>query len=418
MNKFIFSLLLFFLFIISSNLLAQEDNPNEFLINIGILDTVNSEVLQETREFWVHYPRTYNPNGQLKYPVVYLLDGGVLVGELAAVLAAQSPGFVPEMIIVGISNQRNRTRDLTTSEIDMSNSFRPEESGGAEDFSSFIASELIPHVEENYPVTDYRTLIGHSYGGLFTVNVLMQHNDLFRNYIAIDPSLGFDNQKLLKEFEANYPSYDFDGKSLFLTLANAMVHFSDDMDIKEVVDDRSEMSLDIRSNLEFANFLDLENDKSLDFAWNYFENEIHGTVPLISMLEGLKHIFRWYPIKSPYIFNNPETPYEDLIANIEERTTLLTEHFGYPVYGFEEDLINMLGYMSMDMDNFKKAEAFFKLNVKYYKESPNAYDSFADYYVRSKDYDNALKMLEKAYSISQDPGYQARMDEVLELKNK
>ena len=72
-----------------------------------------------------------------------------------------------------------------------------------------------------------------------------------------------------------------------------MVHFSDDMDIKEVVDDRSEMSLDIRSNLEFANFLDLENDKSLDFAWNYFENEIHGTVPLISMLEGLKHIFRW-----------------------------------------------------------------------------------------------------------------------------
>ena len=74
--------------------------------------------------------------------------------------------------------------------------------------------------------------------------------------------------------------------------------------------------------------------------------------------------------------------------------------------------------MSMDMDNFKKAEAFFKLNVKYYKESPNAYDSFADYYVRSKDYDNALKMLEKAYSISQDPGYQARMDEVLELKNK
>ena len=67
-------------------------------------------------------------------------------------------------------------------------------SGGAERFTQFLADELIPTIERTYPTSGHRTLIGHSYAGLFTIHTLIHHPDLFRNYVAIDPSLDWDDQ--------------------------------------------------------------------------------------------------------------------------------------------------------------------------------------------------------------------------------
>lgn len=104
------------------------------------------------------------------------------------------------MILVGISNQDHRTRDLTTSQISNRNGApMNEETGGAETFLSFIEKELIPEIDKSYATTGYKTLIGHSYAGLFTINALIKHPHVFNNYIAIDPSLDWDNQKLLKQ---------------------------------------------------------------------------------------------------------------------------------------------------------------------------------------------------------------------------
>ena len=74
-----------------------------------------------------------------------------------------------------------------------------QENGKAANFSKFIETELIPFVEHKYPVTNFRSLIGHSYGGLFTIYTLINHSHLFSNYLAIDPSLDWDSQKLLNE---------------------------------------------------------------------------------------------------------------------------------------------------------------------------------------------------------------------------
>lgn len=117
------------------------------------------------------------------------------------------------MILVGISNATHRTRDLTISEITekYGNSF-PEENGQAENFTAFLEEELFPFIDQKYPVTTYRTLIGHSYGGLFTLNTLVKHPDLFTNYLAIDPSLDWDAQKLLKESKVKLAQNNYAGK--------------------------------------------------------------------------------------------------------------------------------------------------------------------------------------------------------------
>jgi predicted alpha/beta superfamily hydrolase len=70
--------------------------------------------------------------------------------------------------------------------------------GGADAFRSFIADEVIPFVAANYPVSNDRTFIGHSYGGMFGTYVLLTRPDMFGRYVIISPSLWFDNASILK----------------------------------------------------------------------------------------------------------------------------------------------------------------------------------------------------------------------------
>ena len=48
-----------------------------YLYEIGITDGLYSSALKEQRTIWVQMPASYHPGNQAKYPVVYILDGGV-----------------------------------------------------------------------------------------------------------------------------------------------------------------------------------------------------------------------------------------------------------------------------------------------------------------------------------------------------
>jgi predicted alpha/beta superfamily hydrolase len=94
--------------------------------------------------------------------------------------------------------------DLTTSKVTKMYGMPFEQKNGeAANFYKFIETELIQFIENKYPETNYRKLIGHSFGDLLTIYTLINHPELFSNYIAIDPSLDWDNQKLQTEAQNN-----------------------------------------------------------------------------------------------------------------------------------------------------------------------------------------------------------------------
>jgi len=222
--RLIRKLVLLACFIILAGSICKAQTNQVFLNQIGRLDSVYSSILKESREFYVHVPENYNPDGKTKYPVVYILDGELFLTPLSVVNQFYSGGFFPEMVLVGISNRKNRLRDLTTSPVnELYGMSASEKNGEAENFTQFFEKEMIPYVEKNYLVTKYRTLIGHSYGGLFTMYTLMYHSELFENYLAIDPSLDWDNQKILKDSKALLAKKDFSSKSLFMSLS-ALFH--------------------------------------------------------------------------------------------------------------------------------------------------------------------------------------------------
>ena len=390
---------------------AQVNQNQRFLQKIGVLDSLYSQTLHEYRKIYIQLPASYNPDKKQEYPVVYVLDGEVFLPTVSDVQNYYSGGFTPEMVLVGISNGKNRTRDLTTSTITTKYGIPfKEKNGEADNFYKFIENELIPFVENKYPVTHYRTLIGHSYGGLFTIYMLLKHPDVFSNYIAIDPSLDWDNQKLLKEARGILATHRYKNKSLFMSLSGQLDMQNSQITIDNVMQDTTDFTLFARSNIAFSKLVKQNAKNGLTFEWKFYPGDIHGTIPFPSIKDGLISLFKWYQMENTDKINSFDTPKEELLSIIKHREKKLKEHFGYSVPPYPEELLNMLGYMNMDRQQPEKAKMYFELAIEYYPESANAYDSMADYYERNGDIDSAIKYVTKAFKISGDESYKERIE--------
>ena len=404
-KKILLSTIIAFVFF-SFNSKAQSD----YQIQIGLKDSLQSQVLNESREFYVELPESYVPGSAQRYPVVYILDGDVQLNTLYTIHSYYSGGYLPEMILVGISNAQNRTRDLTTSKLEgEAGANYNQEHGEAENFMKFIESELIPHIENKYPVSSYRTLIGHSYGGLFAINALLNHPTVFENYLAIDPSMDWDGQKLLKQSEQQLAKIDLSKKSLFMALGGQLHWSNPDITIDNVMEDTSEFTLFSRSNIEFSKIAESQKEQGFQFYWKFYPNDLHGTIPLPSMMDGLLAMFDWYQMENVEKFNDPEATMEELLAIIKYREKKLYDHYGYKEAPYPDFLMNMKGYMSMDLGRPDLAKMYFTLNTEYFPNDANAYDSLADYYESQKDYEKALENVSKAYELSGSENHKKRM---------
>ena len=193
--------LLLFLFLFSNTDTKAQNNPG---IVSKRIDTIHSTILNEDRYIWVHVPG--KAAAVPRYPVIYILDGEVHFDEVNNILNRLSKetgkNAADEMIVVGIGNIWQRYRDYSPTHITSSpwvDSHSASISGGGEKFISFLENELFPHIHSKYPASSIRIIIGHSMGGLEVMNILIKHPDMFNYYAAIDPSMWWDDQKLLNE---------------------------------------------------------------------------------------------------------------------------------------------------------------------------------------------------------------------------
>jgi predicted alpha/beta superfamily hydrolase len=395
---------------------AQENHKTQYLQKVGILDSLFSNTLNETREIFIHIPESSKDFPSQKYPVAFILDGELFLPTVLDVQNYYSGGFTPEMVLVGISNSKNRVRDLTTSKISTKYGMPfNERNGEADKFLEFLEKELVPYIEKKYPVTNYRTFIGHSYGGLFTLYTLINQPDLFVNYLAIDPSLDWDDQRLLKEAQGILPNRNYENKALFITLSGQLHMQNSQITINSVMEDTTDFTLFARSNIAFSNMVKENPASGLSFDWKFYPRDIHGTIPFPSIMDGLISLFEWYQMENTDKINSFDTPKAELFQIIKNREKKLKNHFEYSVPPYPEELLNMSGYMNMDMQQLEKARMYFELAIEYYPESANAYDSMGDYYESQGDPVNALKFVEKAANLSDDEYYKKRIED---LKNR
>jgi hypothetical protein len=383
-------------------------------ISIGKKDSIYSKLLHEKREIWIHLPGSANNSlfRSQRYPVVYLLDGDAHFYSVAGMIHQLSEingnTLLPEMIVVGIPNT-DRMRDLTPSHSPTGytgDSVGVVTSGGGEIFISFIEKELMPYVDSLYPTAPYKVFIGHSLGGLTVVNALMHHTRLFNSYIAIDPSMWWNNQLLLKQSGNILTQNNFNGRTLFLGVANTM---PPGMDTAKVWKDNSNNTDHIRSILLLANELKKGKGDGLRWEYKYYPEDSHGSVPLISEYDGLKYIFDFYNFKNSNSLFDSSYSAAALVKMVTDHYQKISFGMGYEVLP-QESFVNNLGYGFLQNKMFEKAYTFFNLNIVNYPKSFNVYDSMGDYYIAKNDNLKAAEYFRKALALNENPDTRKKLE--------
>ena len=95
-------------------------------------------------------------------------------------------------------------------------------SGGMPTFLQFVQKELIPHIDSAYRTAPYRVFVGHSLGGITTIDAIYTMPETFNAYVAIDPSLWWDNGTLLKQAKERFSKPLPANRVLYVGQANTL----------------------------------------------------------------------------------------------------------------------------------------------------------------------------------------------------
>lgn len=342
-------------------------------LQYGEKHVLASKVMGEDRTMWVYTPPGY-ANSSSRYPVLYLTDGpGHFLHTTGTVQFLARTGRIPQMIVVGIANT-DRTRDLTPTSLAAENSSGRifPTSGGADRFLEFFRKELIPHIESSYRTEPYRVFSGHSLGGLFAVHAFLTHTDLFDAYLAVSPSLWWDDEICKRRAKNFFGDTSKLQKSLYLTLGkeSPQMHASFD---------------GLTDHL--AKLPPIEG-----FQWDAreFPDEDHGSVVLRSHYHGLKAVFegwRFSPTSSTVSLDELRAHYERL-----------TKRFKFQVQP-GENMINNLGYQTLSSGKTEEALSIFEYNVQLYPASANVYDSLGEAQEKVKKTSAARANYKKAWEL-------------------
>jgi len=364
----------------SSQELSSYEKPVEKAIFSPILDdTVKLEIIIPVNLILSNYT---------DYPVIYLFDrqNGINYDySLHSIDYLTSISAIPRSIIVGIS-LNNSVRGKWTN---------PNISGGkADDFITFLIDEFYPVLKEDYPVSSFNLMIGHSRTAIFSSYALSRNFDFFNGAIAsstADFDFGDKYQKL--QFEEFLDTIATAPNDYYLYFSTGEKRYGD----------THEPRVDI-----FNAYL-LDQDLPANFHWKYYkENVGHFVIPGLTVNRALSEIFTnyrdvlWNCFKivndSTYADN---VPWEKYL----EQYRLVSENMGYPLRpdmlffnsiasSYQNDYNNHFG------DNkFKYALIVLLEAIKTY---PNNYDLsswIGEIYMTQGDSKNGMMYLDKTIEL-------------------
>lgn len=396
-----------FLFVFHISASGQQD------IVIGKIDSLQSEILKENRKLMIHVPNSGSNSifAKKKYPVLYVLDGdGHFTSIVGLMKQFSGNNLIPEMIVVAIPNT-DRTRDLTPSKAKPNPPMVPvglaEASGGGKNFLAFLEKELVPYIDKTYPTEPYRMIIGHSFGGLFVMDALLDKPELFNSYISIDPSIWWNNSNLLNAYKKSSLKDDkYKNKSLYIGIANTLEKDIDTLAARKM---KGPMVDHFNAMFEIRDFIRSKKHDDFYFKSKYYPNDSHGSVPLITAYDGLRFIFDFY--RFDIKFDDIVKENTDIVAKMKAHYNNVTKALGYENKP-DEAMVNGMGYQLMQMEKMDIAKQFFKMNIEYYPKSSNVYDSYGDYWMALENKAKAIENFEKALAIKENPYSREKLDKL------
>lgn len=329
---------------------------------------LTSAVLGEARHIEVNLPTSYDWAAERRYPVLYLLDGqshGRHAVASSDFLSAR--GQLPELIVVSV-HSTVRVRDFTQTDW-------PQVwvgGGGAANFARFLVGELIPRIEHDYRTAPFRILAGHSASGQYVLHQLATQPADFHAYLAMAPSLDWDDQLPIRELESALPRADRPARFVYFAYGN----------------DRERALAD---DLRLARALADAAPGSLRAQVRAFPAETHSTLPLLGVIDGLRTLYGGYALP------------EDLAAKglpaVDAHYAALSQQLGMPVAA-PEAALNEVGYQLLGSERTAEAIAVFERATLENPSSATAWASLAESLEQGGRLDDAVRACQRAVELA------------------
>jgi predicted alpha/beta superfamily hydrolase len=250
-----------------------------------------SKINGQQYALWVGLPDSYTKDASRRYPVLYVLDGQLLFPLISSIHRGMWLGKdLPELIIVGVDSTRldiwgalrfvnlAPTRSLTR-EAELAKLLNGLHTGEGSAFLRVLTEEVLPEVEQRYRVSDDRTLLGHSLGGLFGASTLFQAPNTFRRMILGSPAFYWDDTVIFRIEEQFAAARKPLHTHLFMAAGG------------------SEPAPMIENVQRFVSIVNNRRYDGLSLDSRVFDDETHMSVIPAIAARGLRVVFRESPSK-------------------------------------------------------------------------------------------------------------------------
>lgn len=329
---------------------------------LGHTETLHSDVLGEDRELFVYLPNGYSE--ARRYPLLVLLDGQSNIKLTAGILhGLAESGVIPRTIVCGVANT-DRWRDLTPWPL-----AEFPGSGGGPAFLRFLEEELLPHADERWSTSGFRTLCGHSLGGLTALQAIVAIPGAFDAYIALSPTLDWGDGRMIGEVLATFEQPARVPRHLYLALADERLE-------RPYFD-------------ELVRRLEGEAPEALDWESQLFPNDDHGSIRVSGALAGLRSVYAdwWLPSRAIV---------ERSAAEIEEALARAARKYEQPrVLGLME--VTNAGYWAIaDPAHVERGFELFHEALERWPDDPYPYACIGEGCERTGRLEEALTWMERA----------------------
>lgn len=205
----------------AQNPFTAESSP----VTFGRSYDLPSAKLGQTRRVNVLLPDGYDDPKQagVRYPVLYLLDGGAGWQDFVHIASMAAQGGVwgsnAPLIVVGIES-KDRRAEFTMPSADPGEQKDFPTHGKADDFRRFLTDELRPAIDAAYRTDGTDGLIGESLAGLFVLETALRHGAAFDRYVAVSPSLWWNGGRLSHDAAKLIAAPNQPIRTIWLALAN------------------------------------------------------------------------------------------------------------------------------------------------------------------------------------------------------
>jgi predicted alpha/beta superfamily hydrolase len=398
-------------------------------LNTGERVKIQSTVLQEEREIQILLPESYFSNTEATYPVIYLIDGDYTFHGVSGMLdfMANKAQLIPDVIVVAIADKGTELYHSYMTPKGLSTPIEKEDVGKAEQFLSFITKEVKPYINSHYRMADNAILVGHSMGGLFVFNALLESPNAFEHFVSMSPSIWLNDHAILTKAKSFIEKDNNKPTSLYLSLG-----------------DENRQGL-----YGLLHILDEKQPKNIHWQFSHYPDENHNSVGLVALRKDLRQIFSGWYLSDKALENT--TSAEQLIKRFQALSLSLKINQPMPKSSIKsairsfyrqkkiEDIpafmskvkrelpaseqafimmqASYTGYFGSQESALKillKSESRFEHSVEYLKSIASTYEQLKKTHLAVSYYEKALR-LAKQYKSNQ---WQINIIEAKLLKNK